>query len=69
MDGLELADRYVCIDLCGFEIRMAEHRLDEADMGTILEHQRCRGVAEKMAATMFSESSLSDVVGDGSGQP
>ena len=38
------------VDLGRLELGVAEHLLDEADVGAALEHQRRHGVAEEMAA-------------------
>lgn len=46
VDLLKLADRHVRLDLRRLQVGVAEHRLDEADIGAAFQHQRRHGVAE-----------------------
>ncbi len=49
MDLLQRPDGDVGIDLRRLQLHMAEHLLDEADVGSVLVHQRGHRVAEQMA--------------------
>ena len=49
VDLLQRTDSDLRIDLRRFDVLVAEHLLDEADVRAVLVHQRCHRVAEEMA--------------------
>lgn len=51
MHLLQLRNAHVCIDLRGRKIRVAEKRLDEADVGAVLKHVGSAGVPEKVTSS------------------
>ena len=64
VDFLKRLNRDLGIDLGGVEVGVTEHGLDEADVGTVLQHVGGHGVAEEMAGTLYVESGLLDVAFD-----
>ena len=65
---LELANRYLGVDLRGGEVGVAQHLLDESYVGSVLQHQCGHGVAEEMARPGFVDVGLGDVVPNDSAQ-
>lgn len=61
VDLLELADRYLGIDLGGRELAVSQHRLDVADVCTVVQHQGRHGVAEDVAGAGLADPGLLDV--------
>jgi len=53
VDGLELLDRNERVDLRGLGVGVAEHLLDEAEIGATLEHESGHSVPERMAGALF----------------
>ena len=57
----QLLDRDVGIYLSGGKIRMTEQRLDEPDVGSVLEHMSGARVAEQMARSWSREAGVEDM--------
>ena len=55
VDLLKLADRHLRVDLRRLQIGVAEHRLNEADIGAAFEHQRRHGVPEHVARAALAD--------------
>jgi hypothetical protein len=55
VDLLQLPDRHLGVDLGGRELGVPEHRLDVADVGAVLQHQRRHRVAEQVAGAAFPQ--------------
>lgn len=58
---LELCDRHLRVDLRRRQIAVTEHRLDETDVGAVIEHQGRHSVTEDVACTRFVDASRLDV--------
>lgn len=56
MDGDQLRNGDSGIDLRRAQALVAEHRLDVANIGSILEHVGCRCVAEEVTGTGLAQS-------------
>ena len=55
VDRLQVADRDLSVEFgCG-QFGVAEHGLDEPDVGAVLQHQRRHGVSEKVAGTLLAD--------------
>ncbi len=50
----ELPDRDLRLYLRGLDVGVAQHFLDEADVGTVFEHQCRHGVAEQVARSALA---------------
>ena len=61
MNLLEPVARHMGIDLSGGDIRVAEHHLNRAKVGSPLKKVACKGVTEKMRSDPFPDSRLSAV--------
>ena len=55
VDLFQQADRDVRVDLRGGQVGVAEHLLDEADVGAAFQHQRRHRVAEQMARSGLAD--------------
>ena len=62
VDRLELAHGYLGVDLDGGQLGMAEHGLDEPDVGAVLQHQRRHRVAEQVARAALAGVGRVDVL-------
>jgi len=49
VDPLQLPDRNLCVNLRGFQVGVAEHLLDVADVGAVLQHECRKTMAEHVA--------------------
>ena len=64
MDGFELADGHVGVDLGGGEEGVAQHLLNEAEVGSVFQHEGGAGVAEEVATPNRSQARAPDVLAD-----
>ena len=55
MDLLQLANRYLRIDLRCSQVRVAKHLLDVSNVCAVLEHERCHRLAEHVAGTLLAD--------------
>ena len=62
VDVLEFADRDLRVNLRGGQVGVAQHGLDEADVGPVLQHQGRHRVAEQVAGAGLADASTVDVV-------
>jgi hypothetical protein len=69
VSGLDLFNGHACIYLRGRQLGVAEHLLNVANVGPILEHQRCHGMSQQMARAAPSRERPSDVAADNGAQP
>ncbi len=69
MNLFQFADADLCVDLRGLQLGMTEHGLDEADVGSVLQHQRGHRVTEQMARATFADVGRIDVFTDHLSQP
>lgn len=69
VDLLELLDADLGVDLGGGQFGVAEELLDEADVGSVFEHEGGTGVPQQVAGAAFAECGGVDVVADELGQP
>src|SRR5690348_12983778 len=58
---LELRDRDLGVNLGGRELRVPEHRLNEPDVGPVLQHVRRAGVPEEVTGTRRGDARVGDV--------
>src|SRR5262249_11742614 len=68
MNCLQGRDRNSGVNFCRAELGMAQHRLNEADVGAVLQHQRCDCVAEQVAGASFAKPGGTHVPSDQDGQ-
>lgn len=64
MNRFQFIDTDPGVNLRGVEIAVAEHRLDEADVGAVLEHVRGHGVSKQMTRANRIDTGLGDVAFD-----
>ena len=64
VDGFELLDADLGVNARRFELLVAKELLDEADVGSALEHVGGAGVAQKMAASGAAEVGFFDELAD-----
>jgi len=64
VDFLQLVDRDLGVDRGRVEIVVAEDRLDEADVGTVLQHVGRHRVAEQVTGAGHFEAGALDVAFD-----
>ena len=69
MDLLQLLNADLGVNLGGGEFGVAEELLDEADVGSVFEHQGGAGVTQKVARAAFAEFGGVDVIADELGEP
>ena len=62
VDLFQLLDRHLGVDLRRRQLRVAQHLLDEADVGSVLQHDRRHRVPEEVARTALADLSGIDVV-------
>ncbi len=62
VDFLQGLDGHLGVYLGGFEAGVAQHLLDEADIGSAFEHQGGHGVAEEVTGTLPVDTRLSDII-------
>lgn len=55
VDLLQLADRNMCVDLCGVEPHVAEHGLNVADVRASFDHQCRHRMAEDVARAVLAD--------------
>lgn len=55
VDLLQLPDRHVRVNLRCLQVRVSQHRLDEADIGSAFQHQRRHRVAEQVTRPALAE--------------
>ena len=53
MDGLQVSDRDLGVDLGGGDVGVAEHLLDVSDVGAAFQHQCGHRVAEQVTGALF----------------
>lgn len=68
VDLLQLLDADLGVNLGGGEFGVAEKLLDEADVGSVFEHQGGAGVAQQVATAGFAKFGGVDVVADELGE-
>ena len=62
MDVLQGLDGHLGVYLCRFEAGVAQHLLDEADVGASFKHQCGHGVAEDVTGALPVDTRLSDII-------
>ncbi len=65
VDLFQRADRHLRVDLRGFQVLVAEDRLDEADIRAAFVHECRHRVAAEMARAGFAEIHGNDVLAHG----
>lgn len=69
VDLLQHADADLGIDLRGGQLGVAEHGLDEPDVGSVFQHQRRHAMPEQMARAALAEVGSGDVIAHELGHP
>lgn len=69
MHLLEYTDCDLRVDLRRRQFRVSEHRLDEADVAAVLQHQRRHRVAEQVAGAVLAKVRLINVAAHSIRQP
>ncbi len=69
VDFLELGETDLGVDLCGSQLLMAEHGLDEPDVGAVLQHVGGAGVAEQVTGAGLGDAGRVQVAFDQIAKP
>ncbi len=64
IDRAQFPLRDMRVELCRADIRMSQKFLDVADIGPVIEHVRCRRMAENRAGTGNQRTAASNVLPD-----
>jgi hypothetical protein len=61
MNALQCSDCHLSVDLGCFNVGVAEHLLNAADVGSVFVHQCCHRVTKQMARTALAQFRSGDV--------
>lgn len=55
MHSFQLTNRYMGVNLSGFQVRVPEHLLDETNVCAIIQHEGCHAVAKHVTGTALAD--------------